>query len=390
MILFEEAIQIINNQHCIPSSETIEMRKSTSRILSSDLFSDMNMPPFDKSAVDGYACKRVNLLNELEVTGIIAAGSSSEKEIGEKQCIKIMTGAPIPKGADCVIMVEETEIVRNNHIRFTGTKTNDNICFLGEDVKKDALVLKKGTLIRPQEIAVIASVGAYQVSVFRQPSVGIISTGDELVEPENIPSTSQIRNSNAWQLIAQAEQAGCITNYYGIAKDNKADTKAKIELSMSQNNITLLTGGVSMGDFDYVPEILHESGIEILFKSIAVQPGRPTLFGKKEDRFVFGLPGNPVSSFVQFELLVKQLIYKLSGSINKPEFTPVIAGDNFKRKNISRKAFIPANFYKGQIFPVSYHGSAHIHAYTSANALVMMEIGQSEIKEGEWANVRFL
>ncbi len=389
MITFEEALNIVLNSAIETNVENVGMINSLNRVLAEDIFSDMNMPPFDKSAVDGYACRKDDIYNELELIEVIPAGKKPDKEIQTRQCSKIMTGAMLPIGADCVIMVEDT-VSSDKRVKYLKDSTSVNICYKAEDIKKGDLVLNKGIIIKPQHIAVMASVGAVNPKVSCQPKIGIISTGDELVEPSVTPEISQIRNSNAWQLIAQVHKAGASANYEGIAKDDKESTYNKIASAFSNNDIVLLTGGVSMGDFDYVPEILNDMGVDILFKSIAVQPGRPTVFGVKDNKYIFGLPGNPVSSFVQFEMLVKPLIRKMMVCIEEiPELT-LNMGSDYRRKKTERKAFIPVNIKDGLIFPVQYNGSAHIHAYAFANGLIWMEKGQSELRKGESVNVRQL
>jgi molybdopterin molybdotransferase len=349
------------------------------------------MPPFDKSAVDGYACKRndFNSNNRLEILEIIKAGQNPEKEVVNGYCSKIMTGAMLPIGAEIIVMVEDTEII-DNRVHFLKDKTAANICYIAEDIKKNDIVLKKGSYIKPQHIAVLASVGAFKTLVFKQPKVGIISTGDELVEPTVLPTGSKIRNSNAWQLMAQVQNAGGIPDYIGIASDNKTSTYDKITAAFATNDIVILTGGVSMGDFDYVPEIMQEIGVKILFRSIAVQPGRPTVFGIKDDKYIFGLPGNPVSSFVQFEILVKHLIQKLQNADNKAVDIILPLGADINRKKTERKSFIPVNIKEGKLFPVDYHGSAHIHSYIFADGIIAIEKGILSLKKGEFVNVRQL
>ncbi|MCX6229921.1 MAG: molybdopterin molybdotransferase MoeA [Bacteroidetes bacterium] len=391
MISFEEALHIVLNA-AVPMPQTeIEMLKALNFVLAEDIFSDVNMPPFNKSAVDGYACRKLDFDKKLEpeIIEIIPAGKCPEFKISEAKCAKIMTGAMLPEGADCIVMVEDT-IETDNKIKFLKDYTALNICYTAEDVKINEKVVAKGSLIKPQHIAVLASVGKTKVKVYSKPEVGIISTGDELVEPDVIPGISQIRNSNAWQLMAQVERAGAIANYHGIAADNKKSTYDKIAEALEHNNIVLLTGGVSMGDFDYVPEIMQELNIDILFKSIAVQPGRPTVFGVKGSKYIFGLPGNPVSSFVQFEMLVSPLIKKLYGNETNLNELQMKMGCDIMRKKTERKSFLPVNIRDGEVFPVEYHGSAHIHSYIFADGIIAMEKGILVLKKGEKVNVRQL
>ena len=390
MILFEKAYNIVMNSAFFSGSEHIDIINSLNRVLAQDILSDMDMPPFDKSAVDGYACRKEDLNNELEIIEIISAGKAPEKTILKNQCSKIMTGAMMPKGADSAIMIEDTEIIDNKKIKYLKDKVKVNICYKGEDFKNGVIVLKKGTVIKPQHIAVLASVGCARPLVSKKIKVAIIPTGDELVEPKEKPTISQIRNSNAYLLLSNVEKISAIPNYVGIAKDSKESIFKMISKALSDNNdIILLTGGVSMGDYDYVPEIMKKLNIKILFDSIATQPGRPTVFGVRENQFIFGLPGNPVSSFVQFELLVKPLIYKMMGHNYKPLNIKLPMGIEYNRKRSTRKSWLPVYINEqGQIIPLDYHGSAHINAFTSADGLISIPIGETTLKKGEIVNVR--
>ncbi|MBI9054412.1 MAG: molybdopterin molybdotransferase MoeA [Bacteroidales bacterium] len=388
MITIEKAYEIVlQNAHPL-ETEKILFTEVLGRILAEDVKSDIEMPPFDKSAMDGYACRKGDIENILEIIEVIPAGKTPEKTIGKNQCANIMTGAPIPKGADCVVQVELTEKSDGVTVKVNEAPARNNISFKGEDVKVGTRVLDKGIKIEAQHIAVFAAVGYTDVLVYKQPKVGIISTGDELVEPQNMPSQSQIRNSNGYQLIAQVKSCGAIANYVGIAEDTPEDTFDKVSKALVENDIVLLTGGVSMGTFDFVPQVLEQAGVKILFDSIAVKPGKPTTFGMADAKFCFGLPGNPVSSFVQFDLLVKPLIYTLMGQVYKPLDIQMNLGVDFKRRNPDRKAYFPIIIENGEIFPVDYHGSAHIHALSSAHGIISMEIGQTEIKKGEKVHVR--
>ncbi len=388
MITIEEAYKIVLQNASQLETEKVYFTDSLGRILAEDVKSDIEMPPFDKSAMDGYACRKQDVYNTLEIIEVIPAGKTPEKEIGQNQCANIMTGAPIPKGADCVVQVELTEETDGETVKINEIPARDNISFKGEDVKVGTKVLDKGTKIEAQHIAVFAAVGYTDVLVYKQPKVGIISTGDELVEPQNKPSLSQIRNSNGYQLIGQVKACGAIANYIGIAEDTPEDTFDKVSKALKENDIVLLTGGVSMGTFDFVPQVLEQAGVKIEFDAIAVKPGKPTTFGMADKKFCFGLPGNPVSSFVQFDLLVKPLIYTLMGQVYKPLDIQMTLGVDFKRRNPDRKAYFPIIIENGEVLPVDYHGSAHIHALSSAHGIISMEIGQKEIKKGEKVHVR--
>lgn len=388
MIKFEEAYKIVLERAIQSETERVYFTDALGRILAEDVKSDIEMPPFDKSAMDGYACRKQDVYNKLEIIEVIPAGKIPEKEIGHNQCAKIMTGAPIPKGADFVVKVESTEEIDGKFVNVISEIGKDNISYQGEDVKLGQIVLEKGIRIRPEHIAIFASVGYTNVLVGKQPKVAIISTGDELVEPDNKPSTSQIRNSNGYQLIAQVQNSGAIPNYIGIADDTPEDTFDKLSKAVDENDIVLLTGGVSMGSFDFVPDVMKKVGIEILFDSIAVKPGKPTTFGVVGNKYCFGLPGNPVSSYMQFELLVKPLINKMihgNELINKIKLP---MGEDFKRRTTERKAFHPIVIREGKVFSVDYHGSAHVHALSFADGFISIEIGEEIIKKGDLVDVR--
>ena len=393
MISFEEAYKIVLQQAKPIGSERVPMMDSLNRILAEDIFSDMDMPPFDKSAVDGFACRSEDFGKEqefvfLEMIETIPAGKVAEKQVDSGQCSKIMTGAMIPSGADCVVMVEETSVGPEGKIRLPAGKKARNICYRGEDIRKGDKVLPNGTLIRPQHIPLLASVGAINPLVSERVRIGIFSTGDELVEPGSKPALSQIRNSNAWQILAQVTEAGCIPDYHGIAGDSKESLELKLKTAMDRNHGVILTGGVSMGDFDFVPEVFTKCGIDILFKSIAIQPGRPTVFGQKENKFVFGLPGNPVSSFVLFELLVRPFLQKIMGYDQPSSYIRLPMASDYLRKRSTRKSLIPVKIINSEIVPLEYHGSAHINAFTKADGIVALEIGETRLNKGDLLYVR--
>ena len=255
---------------------------------------------------------------------------------------------------------------------------------MARHIKKGDTVLQKGTFITPAVIAVLASVGCDPVPVSRKPLLGIIATGSELVEPSQKPQSAQIRNSNSYQLYSQIEQAGCRPIYLGIIEDSPEAIGSAIDQNIATVDIFLLSGGVSMGEFDYVPGVLFEKGFRLLFQKVAIKPGKPTVFGKKDNKFVFGMPGNPVSTFILFEMLVKPFCHKLMGA----DYTHIkVTGklaEKIKRKKSERLSFIPIVINKNvDISLVKYHGSAHIHALTKANGIVSIPVGVNEINAGE-------
>jgi molybdopterin molybdotransferase len=389
MISFEKAYEIVMSSGFDTGTETVPLSESSDRILAEDVISDLDMPPFNKSSVDGFACRTADLGNDLEIIETIPAGKWPGKEVGKLQCSRIMTGAAVPSGADCVVMVEDTELLPSGRIRFKGSLTRENVAIRGEDIKRGDVVLRSGKMIRPQDIAVMATAGHTLVTVHRMPCVAVISSGDELVEPDEVPGISQIRNSNAVQLMAQVKRTGASGKYYGIARDDEEVTFSLVEKAISENDIVIITGGVSMGDFDFVPSVLEKAGVRLLFTRVAVQPGKPTTFGIYPGTAVFGLPGNPVSSFVQFELLVRPLIYKMMRYNWKPLTIRLPMKKNFTRRFAGRMAVIPVTISgEGYVSPVEYHGSAHISALPEAFGVITLAVGIETIAEGEIVSVR--
>lgn len=388
MIRYEEALNIVLSNVFPTCSESVELAFSEGRVLAEDVFSDINMPPFNRSAVDGFACRMEDLDQPLEVIETVRAGVFPAKQIGPGQCTRIMTGAPVPEGADCVIMVEETLEISNDRIRFTGQRTKTNLSKFAEDVRAGDKVIKSGTMIRPQHIAIMAAVGHVRLLMAARPKISVIATGDEIVEPHLKPGISQIRNSNGHQLMAQAEKAGGNPVYLGIAPDDEEQTFNLINHAMSQSDVVLLTGGVSMGTYDFVPKIIEKAGIEILFRTIALQPGKPTIFGTKGSKRVFGLPGNPVSSFTIFEILVKPMLRKMMGMADPQSALLLPMGIAYERKRTDRMQWLPVQIREGRVFPLEYHGSAHIFALAEADAIAAVPLGVTKLDNGELIDVR--
>jgi molybdopterin molybdotransferase len=391
MITFHEALKTVKHATRKLEKEYIDISGCLNRVLAEDVRSGVSIPPFNKSAMDGYACRLEDLSDELEVIEVIAAGVAPSKKIESKQCSKIMTGAMVPEGANTVIMIEHTETLDNNRIRFTKKNTKSNICIKGEDIQENDIVLKKGTRLKSQHISVLATIGCTNPLVYKKPRIATFATGNELVEPHQTPDISQIRNVNSWQLQAQLKKIGIDANYYGIVKDSKEETKKIIEKCLSENDMLVISGGVSVGDYDYVPQILKELGFNIWFHTLAVKPGKHTVFAAKNGQYVFAMPGNPVSSFVQFELLGKPLVFRLMGhDYNAPMVRMPIAED-YKRKKIERLEFIPVRFNaNNSVVPIKYHGSAHINAFTFADGIMAVPREVDEFTEGEFVHVRQL
>ena len=391
MIPFSEALEITLGRARTLGSTTVPLSEAAGRVLAQDVACDVDMPPFNKSAMDGYACRRADLPGPLKVVETIQAGKPPEKPVCAKECAKIMTGAMVPEGADCVIMVEHTQTNEDGHVVFTRESTATNICYCGEDVKAGATVLRRGIRIAPQHIAVLAAAGCSMPLVAQRPRVAVVATGDELVEPDTLPGPSQIRNTNSHQIRAQMEQTGAQVTYYGIGADTLSALNTLIQEIQHENEVLLLSGGVSMGDYDLVPQALTENGFEILFDAIAMKPGKPTTFAVSESAACFGLPGNPVSTFVQGEILVKPFLYALMGHTYRPHSSWHPLAESFTRKKTEREAWIPVMVDDNDaICPISYHGSAHIAALCDAYGFMTVPQGVASIPEGAMMRVMLI
>lgn len=389
MVPFDEAQRLVLDRAQFLGAETVDLSASLNRILAEDVVSDRDMPPFNKAAMDGYACRRADLGNELAVIEVIPAGRSPAKRVGRNECAKIMTGAMMPEGADCVIMIEFVKLVSEHTVRFAGTGTENNICYRGEDVKQGQIVARKGTRIGPPQIAVMASAGWARPVVARQPRVGIIATGSELVEPDVKAEGPRIRNSNSYQLCAQVLAMGAAAKYHGIAGDTTDALEARLRSARAQSDVLIVSGGVSVGDLDLVRAVLEKTGFKLLFEKVAVKPGMPTVFAVSEEAFCFGLPGNPVSTFVIFEILVKTFLFKLMGHDYRPLLIPLRLEKTYSRKKPERDAWVPVKRVSPNgIVAVEYHGPAHQTALCEADGLICVHDGVAEIPEGTVVDVR--
>jgi molybdopterin molybdotransferase len=388
MILIEEAEKILNEITFRPETEEVSLMDSLGRVLGQDIVSRISMPPFNKSAMDGYAIRSDDDSETFKIVEIIAAGSIPVKTINKGECAKIMTGAMVPSGTDRVIKVEVTE-EKNGHMTITGEDKRVNICYLGEDVKPGDVILRAGHMIRPPEAGIIASMGLNSVTVYKRPLVGIVTTGSEIKEPGQELEQGQIYNSNAYSISAQVVQTGAQVKYEGIVSDQIEIMSQKIQMLLSGTQMVLISGGVSMGDYDYVPQILTDLGVQLHFDKVAIQPGKPTVFGTRGDTMVFGMPGNPVSTFIVFEVFVKPLLYRTMGFNYTPSIIKGVMNKDFKRKRTVRTAYIPVRFNKeNKVEPVEYHGSAHLTALSAANGLLKVPRGVRQVLKGSTVYVR--
>lgn len=288
-----------------------------------------------------------------------------------------------------VIMKEHVEILEDQKILFSREHSSLNISYAGEDVKSGEQVLREGLLIRAEHLALLAGVGKTQVKVYKRPSVGILTTGSEIIEVDQIPGKGQIRNSNGPQLKGQLQAIGFQAADLGIVKDVQDEIKDKILQGLNHHDLLIISGGISVGDYDFVPEIIKETGFEILFSKIASKPGKHTILAKQGNKHILGLPGNPVSAFVQFEVIGKPILYKLMGTEFKPPRMAVNLAGYFERDKSDRSEILPVRINQiGEAEFLPYHGSAHIQALANADALMEIPMGIKRIEKGEKVYVR--
>jgi len=301
--------------------ELIPLAEAPGRTLGRDIRAREDIPPFAKAAMDGYAVRAEDTRAaaasgnvELTVTENLPAGRSSLRAVGPGLAVRIMTGAPLPRGADAVVMVEDTEKTDGGRKVKVGreVRPGDNIGLAGEDVRKGELVLEQGKILGPADIGMLAALGRPRVPVVRRPKLAVISTGDEIVEPGEKRARGQIRNSNGWALSALALRAGAEAFYLGIARDKESSLRSKIRRAEGAD-ILVLSGGVSVGDYDLVKDGLRTLGVRPVFWRVRIKPGKPVFFGLQGRQLVFGLPGNPTSAMVTFALFVRPAVERMLG-----------------------------------------------------------------------------
>lgn len=389
MIEFEDAISIIGSIDARMGIERVNPLQSLSRVLAKDVISDTDMPPFNKSAMDGFACRAEDLNDVLTIVEDIPAGKVPSMVIGKGHCARIMTGAPIPVGADFILMKEHAEITGMKTIRRIRTHNAPNICYAGEDTRAGSTVLVKGTRILPQHIAVMVAVGCIEPDVYKLPDVAILSTGNELTHPSVKPDGGKIRNSNGFQISAQLLESGISPADLGIVIDDRNKIHEILSGEIERHDLLIISGGVSVGDYDFIPDVLNSLGIDIMFRGLNIKPGKHALMGRKQDHYIVALPGNPVSAFVLTEVVIRPLIDRLTGLEKPPRWVSLKIETDYQIKNSNMLNFIPVRMTpNGNAEPVPYHGSAHIHAYTEADGIMEIPAGKGVINKGESVHVR--
>jgi len=382
MISVEKALETILANFRPLGLEKINILKTGGRVMGEDIYAPRNIPSANNSAMDGYAVRHMDTRGAtknkpllLKIVEDIPAGKVAQKKINKGEAARIMTGAVIPEGADAVIRQEDTQKEGRTVIIYTAAKKAENIRFAGEDVHKGELVVKKGTSLRPADIGMLAALGKAFVSVYQQPRVAIMSTGDELVDIETDPPPGKIVNSNSYSLTAQVLACGAIPVMLGISKDKKSDLEETFKTALHADLI-ISSGGVSVGDFDFVKNVMGEIGNAMHFWQVAMRPGKPLAFGAIENVPLFGLPGNPVSAMVSFEQFVRPSLLKMMGHTKIFRQTiKAVCTDEFQKQAGFRhfiRAIVKKEKNKYIATTTGDQGSGILKSMVTANALIVM------------------
>ena len=390
MMPFEEAMSLMfNNINTLPSVESISLTMSLGRILAADITSPVNMPPFDNSAMDGYALRSDDLKNSMSLTlvGTAFAGTPYELAVESGNCIRIMTGAQLPQGCDSVIMQELVDVDGSKITMNSAVSKGNNIRHCGSEFSLGDTVLKQGEVISARHIALIASLGLKTIEVFKSLTVGIFSTGDELVELGLPLKAGQIYDSNRFAIIAQLQKMNMNIIDYGVIKDDPQLIKNAFEQASLEADVVITSGGVSVGEADFTKDILQEIG-NIDFWKIAMKPGKPMAFGRLSDSLFFGLPGNPVSAMVTFYQLAKPAIQKLSGQTLKESLRLSATLTNNIKKRAGRLEFqrgIASTNLKGElsVSTASSQSSGMVGSMCNANCFIILPQAQENLSVGD-------
>lgn len=398
MITVDEALALVLKETRLGRAENVPLHRSEGRVLAEAVASDVDSPPHDKSIVDGFALRAEDVTNgvaELTVVEEIMAGMTPSQSIGAGQAARIMTGAPVPEGADCVAMIERTAMIPTSagtvrvRIMDERLRAGQNIVRRAAVMRAGETVLAPGTTLRPIEIGLLAEVGCAQVKVAERPVVAILSTGNELVDHAELPSAGQIRNSNGPMLAAAVERAGGESSDLGIGRDDPRQLRECITEGL-EADIVLVSGGVSMGDLDLAPAMFRELGVDEVFHKVRLKPGKPLWFGVRRGEsstLVFGLPGNPVSSLVCFNLFVRPAMRRFLGvAACEPTRHSGRLTTAFRQRG-ERDTYAPAVAQWSAeglaVTPLPSQGSGDLRALAAANALAIFPAGEHEHAAGD-------
>ncbi len=399
MLSVKEARQQMLNTIPVLPTEKREILSSAGYVLAEGLLAEENIPPFDNSAMDGYAVRAADVQHASEtepailtIVETIAAGYAPTKQVATGQASRIMTGAMMPEGADAVVMQEVTQRDGNNVKIFEGIDKTGNVRFTGESVADGQQVMGKGKYLRPPEVSMLASLNRPEVTVYRKPTVAIVSTGDELLLLGEPLEPGKIRESNRYGLYAQVEEAGGIPIDMGIAPDDEAEIERIFRAALAKSDALITSGGVSVGEHDFVKSVLERLG-EVNFWRVAMKPGKPQAYGISDGKPIFGLPGNPVSSLVVFELFVRPALLKMAGhtELLRPTFKATLAEpvtNRDGRVNYMRAILKASNgHYTAET--TGPQGSGILHSLVLANGLITIPAGVT-LGAGETVDAQFL
>jgi molybdopterin molybdotransferase len=371
-----------------PAIERAGLLAAAGRVLAERVLADRDYPPFARSVRDGFAVRAADLPGNLQVIGEVRAGESSTQEVGPGQAIEIMTGAPMPAGADSVVMVEHaTQDAGKVSVQRT-LHAGENVSPQGCEARRDSVLLEPGHRLGFAEIALLAAAGRTETRVFQKPQVAILATGDEIVEVHETPLDYQIRNSNAQSLAVQVLRAGGCPNILVIARDRYDATRELVEQGL-QFDLLLLSGGVSAGKYDIVERVLADLGAEFFFDRVLIQPGQPLVFGKAQGKFFFGLPGNPASTMVTFEVFARAAVELLGGQTDPmlPLLHAKLAKDFKQKTGLTR--FLPAFLSPdgSEVTPLHWQGSGDVPALTRSNAFLVTDPDRESWSAGDMIRV---
>src|SRR4030095_4781650 len=386
MISVAEAIQIVREHTVALDAERVVLSNALGRVLAEDIVADSDLPPFNRAQMDGYAVRASDVQDvpvRLRIVGEAAAGRGWHHELEEGQAVRIMTGAPVPKGADAVQQVELSHELRDGTVVeiLESLEAGRSIVNQGTEITKGETVLRAGVPISAAMIAVLASFGYAEVSVGRRPRVAVFATGTELVNVGEIPGRDQIRDSNNYTIEAYARLVNASIERLPLAGDNPTTLARQIKKASKQSDVVITSGGVSMGVYDYTKTALKELGAEIFFERVALKPGKPTVFGQLPNgTLFFGLPGNPVSVTIRFNLFVRPAIWTMQGRSEPPPKEEVAVLAKSVKGTKDRESYLPAQVFTnddGQLvaFPLKWGGSSYFVAFASATALIVVPAG---------------
>jgi len=369
-------------------TERLPLHQAHGRILAVDAASQIDLPPFDRSAVDGYALPAGEEQPEYALLETIAAGRPGRAELAPGTAVKVMTGAPVPPGTARVAMIEYAR-EKDGRVRIDKFPAESNVRRRAEDLRAGQVILHKGQALGALEISTLTACAVSEVETYVPPAVFVISTGDEIVDRVEDLSPGKIMNSNGPLLRGLAEEHHLLVKGQVTVRDDPAKIEEALREGMRLADVVVLSGGVSVGDCDYVPDTMKKLGLAIHFNRVAVKPGKPTTFATRDRKIVFGLPGNPVAVYVMFHLVVLRAVARLSHKVLRPTELQVTMARSYQRGSAARLAFVPAVITpEGSVESVDYHGSGHLTALVRADGFMVVPQGIAKIEAGEKA--RFL